>query len=83
MVLNAEMDEHLGYPKHLLIVHMVRNSTKFVSWKERKELYAYLKTIYSSATIEQAELNLQAFGDKRNDKYSSADKLWQKHWKHG
>ena len=71
------------FPKtevQLCIVHMVRNSTKFVSWKDRKELCADLRTIYSSATLEQAELSLEAFGRKWDSKYPSVSKLWQRHW---
>jgi len=45
-------------------VHLVRNSTKYVSWKDRKALYADLKMIYGSTTVEGAALSLQAFGQK-------------------
>ncbi|NTV66571.1 MAG: transposase [Chlorobaculum sp.] len=59
----------------LCIVHMVRNSTKYVSWKDRKELCAYLKTIYGASIAREAELNLQAFGEKWDAKYASVSKL--------
>ena len=45
----------------LCIVHMVRNSFKYVSWKQRKEVATDLKTIYQAATAEQAEMELMAF----------------------
>ena len=45
----------------LCIVHMVRNSFKYVSWKQRKEVTTDLKTIYQAATAEQAEMELMAF----------------------
>ena len=48
----------------LCIVHMVRNSLKFVSWKQRKEVAGDLKLIYQSATAEQAEIELTAFEAK-------------------
>lgn len=90
-ILIAAVDGLVGFPDaiaavfpetevQLCIVHMVRNSTKFVSWKDRKELCADLKMIYGSATAGQAELNLQAFADKWDAKYPSVSKLWYRHW---
>ncbi|GAB2918166.1 IS256 family transposase [Rheinheimera gaetbuli] len=52
------------YPKtqvQLCIVHQIRNSLRFVSWKERKAVAADLKTIYGAATLQQAELALERF----------------------
>ena len=46
------------YPKtriQLCVVHMVRNSLRFVSWKERKPVAADLRTIYTASTVEAAE----------------------------
>ena len=48
----------------LCIVHMVRHSLNYVSWKKRKEVATDLKAIYSAATIEEAELHLEAFETK-------------------
>jgi putative transposase len=90
-LLIAAVDGLVGFPDaiaavfpetevQLCIVHMVRNSTKFVSWKDRKELCADLKMIYGSTTADQAELNLQAFADKWDAKYPSVSKLWYRHW---
>ena len=42
----------------LCLVHMVRHSLTYVSWKQRKEVAADLKTIYQAATADQAEMNL-------------------------
>ena len=64
----------------LCIVHMVRNSTKYVPWKDRKELCADLKRIYGSDTLEGAELALQAFEEKWDDKYAMVGQLWRRHW---
>ena len=61
---------------------MVRNSTKFVSWKDRKELCADLKMIYGSPTVEAAEVELHLFADKWDAKYPSVSKLWHAHWEH-
>ena len=71
------------YPQteiQLCIVHMVRNSCKYVSWKDRKELCADLKEIYSASTIEQAEMALKDFAAKWDAKYPSVSQLWQRNW---
>lgn len=71
------------YPKskiQLCIVHMIRNSTKFVNWKDRKQLCADLKTIYKAQTIDQAELALIEFSEKWDEKYPSISKMWQNRW---
>ncbi len=47
----------------LCIVHMVRNSLKFVSWKDRKAVAADLKKIYRSLTVEEAEQKLASFAE--------------------
>jgi len=64
----------------LCIVHMVRNSVRFVNWKDRKELCCDLKTIYTAATEEQAETALEEFAQKWNDKYPMISKTWRSHW---
>jgi putative transposase len=48
----------------LCIVHMVRHSLNYVSWKQRKEVADDLKTIYQATTVELAEKNLEAFASK-------------------
>ncbi len=71
------------YPKteiQLCIVHMIRNSCKYVSWKDRKAVCADLKKIYGAATIEEAELALTDFSAKWDPKYPSVSQLWQRHW---
>ena len=62
------------------IVHMVRNSTKFVSFKDRKELCADLKTIYRALDEKEAVQNLDAFCQKWDKKYSMIGKSWRQHW---
>lgn len=64
----------------LCIVHMIRNSTRFVNWKDRKELCKDLKTIYTAATEQQAETALDAFGEKWDAKYPMISKSWRTHW---
>jgi putative transposase len=72
-----------AFPKawvQLCIVHMVRNSLKYVSWKDRKEMAADLKTIYRAATETEAADNLDAVGAKWNHKYPTVSKSWRDHW---
>lgn len=64
----------------LCVVHQVRNSLKFVSWKERKEVAGDLKTIYGAATVEEAEMNLLTFTEKWDEKYPSISLSWQRNW---
>ena len=66
----------------LCIVHMVRNSVRFVNWKDRKEICGDLKKIYTSATAEQAEVALDAFGKKWDRQYPMISKSWKSHWQH-
>ena len=71
------------YPKtkiQLCIVHMVRHSLKFVSWKERKAVAADLKKIYRSLSVEEAERELAAFAQRWDEKFPSISQSWHKHW---
>lgn len=64
----------------LCIVHMVRNSLKFVSWKDRKAVAADLKRIYQSLTVEEAEGELAAFAKKWDAQYPAISPAWHRHW---
>lgn len=64
----------------LCIVHMVRNSTRYVSWKDRKELVADLKTVYKAPTEESASIALDAFAEKWDKRYPMISKSWRSHW---
>ena len=64
----------------LCIVHMVRNSLRFVSWKQRKEVAADLKLIYQSATAEQAEMELTAFEEKWDKTHPTISQSWRRNW---
>jgi len=71
------------YPKtkvQLCIVHMMRNSLKYVSYKDRKEVAGDLKRIYSSISAEEAGFELEAFSDKWDKKYPAISKSWKSHW---
>ena len=62
------------------IVHMIRNSVKFVNYKDLKEFTSDLKLIYTSATEEQAYEKLQEIKNKWSEKYASAFKIWESNW---
>jgi transposase-like protein len=64
----------------LCIVHMVRNSTKFVSYKDLKAVCRDLKKIYTASTEEEALLGLDDFGKTWNGKYAMIQKSWESHW---
>ena len=64
----------------LCIVHMVRHSLNYVSWKQRKEVAADLKEIYQAPTVEMAEANLEAFAAKWDVSHPSISKSWRNNW---
>ncbi len=71
------------YPQaqiQLCIVHMVRNSMKFVPWKDYKAITKDLKAIYQSATEDEALHCLDQFAERWNDKYPQISKSWRAHW---
>ena len=71
------------YPKAEIqrcIVHQIRSSLKFVSWKDRKAVAKDLKTIYSAATEEDAQLALTEFNDIWGKKYPHILQSWLNNW---
>ena len=64
----------------LCIVHMVRNSLKYVSWKQRKEMADDLKTIYRASTAEEARENLEAFALKWDKTHPTVSRSWSNNW---
>ena len=71
------------FPKaavQLCVVHMVRHSLNYVSWKRRPEVAADLKRIYQSATAEEAEQRLGEFEAKWDDEYLPIGQSWRRNW---
>ncbi len=64
----------------LCIVHLIRNSLRFVPWKDRKAVAADLKGIYSAPSEEAATLALASFQEKWDDKYPTIADIWQRNW---
>lgn len=71
------------YPKTLTqqcVVHLVRASMRYVATKDMKVVAAALKRIYTSATIEEAERELDAFEEEWGGKYRAAVRVWRNAW---
>lgn len=64
----------------LCIVHMVRNSVKYVPWKDYKAVTTDLKLIYQSVTEEEALQALEQFAGRWDDKYPQISRSWRMHW---
>ena len=71
------------YPNSRLqrcIVHQIRSSTRYVSWKDIKQVTADLKKIYTAVTLDEAENALFQFGEKWRGQYPSCVKSWEENW---
>ncbi len=71
------------YPRaavQLCIVHMVRHSLNYVSWKTRAEVAADLKRIYTASTVDEAEQQLGEFEEKWDDAYLPISQSWRRNW---
>jgi len=62
------------------IVHQIRNSLKYISYKEQKAFMVDLKTVYQAATKEAAELALDTLEEKWGNKYPVVIKSWRSNW---
>lgn len=71
------------FPKtkiQLCIVHMIRNSLRYVPHKDMKAVAGDLKSIYRAVTLDQAEEALLIFSEKWDAKYPVISRSWNKHW---
>lgn len=71
------------YPQthiQLCIIHRVRNSLKYVAWKDYKAVTSGLRTVYQAPTEEAALMALDAFAGVWDDKYPQISKSWRTHW---
>ena len=71
------------FPKtvvQLCIVHMVRHSLNYVSWKRRKEVAADLRHIYQAATAQEAEQRLGEFEARWDEQYLPIGQSWRRNW---
>ncbi len=74
---------HAAFPEakiQLCIIHMVRNSLKYVPWKDYKAVTAGLKRIYQSSSEQEASVELENFAAEWDSKYPQISKSWRNHW---
>jgi transposase-like protein len=62
------------------IIHQIRNSLKYISWKDRKAFMIDLKEVYQAPTREAAEANLIKLSNKWQAKYAVAVRSWENNW---
>jgi transposase-like protein len=62
------------------IIHQIRNSLKYISWKDKKAFIADLKAIYQAPTREAAEGNLRKLKEIWNSQYAVAIRSWDNNW---
>lgn len=90
-ILIACIDGLTGFPEaietvfpqtqvQLCIVHLVRNSLSYVSYKDRRAVAADLKTVYTAATDTEAEQSLVEFAERWDSQYPTISKSWLTHW---
>lgn len=74
---------HSTYPKtitQLCVVHQIRNSARYVVWKDKKEFMMDLKAVYDAPNRAAAADALDVFADKWGKKYGYAIQSWRNHW---
>jgi transposase-like protein len=90
-ILIASIDNLKGFPEaiqtvfpqaevQLCIVHQIRNSLRYIPWKDQKAFLKDLKHVYQAATKEQAEQKLQELDDKWGKKYPVILSSWRNNW---
>lgn len=62
------------------VVHLIRNSTRFVSYKDRRAVVAALKPVYQAPTLDAAADALDTFELEWGDRYPAIVDLWRRHW---
>lgn len=62
------------------VIHQIRTSLKYVSWKDRKAFIADLKKVYKAPTREEAEMQLLQVGENWNHQYAMAVRSWENNW---
>ena len=90
-ILIAAVDGLTGFPEaiaavfprtevQLCVVHMVRNSLRYVPWKNRKAVVRDLRKVYTAATADAAEAALSEFEQAWGAQYPLAAKSWRDRW---
>lgn len=92
-ILIASVDGLTGFPDaiasvfpqtevQLCVVHLVRNSLRYVPWKDRKEVAKDMRAIYQASTEEAAEVALENLEVTWSARYPLAARPWRTHWDH-
>lgn len=71
------------FPKttiQLCVIHQIRNSLRYIPYKDRKAVMTDLKPVYQAATIEEAEMMFIDFKDKWGKKYPAVVSSWENNW---
>lgn len=66
--------------QQLCVIHMIRASTKYVSWKDLKEVCADLKSVYCAVNLDEAEYAKEAVREKWGTKYPELIRCWDDNW---
>jgi len=66
----------------LCMVHQVRASLNYVSWKQRKAVAVDLRSIYRASTAEDAYFKLEAFAEKWDGTYPTISQMWRRNWEY-
>lgn len=78
----AEAIENI-FPKsevQLCVIHQIRNSMKYIPWKNYREFMKDLKKVYQAGTLELAEYYLDELDQKWGEKYPVVIKSWRSNW---
>lgn len=62
------------------VIHQIRNSLKYVAWKDKKAFVADLRRVYQAATREEAEANLLKLAETWGSQYAISVRSWQNNW---
>jgi putative transposase len=92
-ILIAVVDGLTGFPEAIgavfplttvqtCIVHLIRNSLAFVSWKDRKRIMPAIRAIYRAETEELARARLDEFEAEWGRRYPAIGQAWRRHWEH-
>jgi transposase-like protein len=93
VILIAVVDGLKGFPEAITtvfpqtivqtcIVHLIRNSLAFVSWKDRKAIMPSIKAIYQAENADMALLRLEDFEDEWGKRYPAIGQMWRCAWEH-
>lgn len=66
----------------LCIIHVIRNSLAYVSYKDLKKIVVDMKVIYQAVTETDAEIALELFADKWQSRYPMVVQVWKSNWRH-